>query len=125
MWKNVNGKLIQTTDTSRVKFRTNISKALLEQLSVLAEKHDTYVNYLLETGLEKLLSEGVITFNKETRPKDRIQYKTTYDKDLLDAVKEFAKEHKLFINDVIEYSVNLIDIDKSKDKYYKNRIEQG
>ena len=125
MWKNVNGKLIQTTDTSRVKFRTNISKALLTQLSQLAEKHDTYVNYLLETGLEKLLSEGVITFNKETRPKDRIQYKTTYDKDLLDAVKEFAKEHKLFINDVIEYSVNLIDIDKSKDKYYKNRIEKG
>ena len=123
MWKNVNGKLIQTTDPSRVKFRTNISKALLEQLSELAEKHDTYVNYLLETGLENLLSEGVITFNKETRPKDRIQYKTTYDKDLLEAVKEFAKEHKLFINDVIEYSVNLIDIDKSKDKYYKNRID--
>lgn len=125
MWKNVDGKLIQLTDTSRVKFRTNISKAILDQLSDLAEKYDTHVNYLLETGLEKLLSEGVITFNKDTRPKDRVQYKTTYDKDLLDAVKEFAKQHKLFINDVIEYSVNLIDIDKSKDKDYKNRIEKG
>ena len=125
MWKNVNGKLIQTSDTPRVKFRTNISKSILEQLSELAEQHDTYVNYLLETGLENLLSEGVITYNKETRPKDRVQYKTTYDKELLDSVKEFAKEHKLFINDVIEYSVNLIDIDKSKDKDYKNRIEKG
>ena len=87
MWKNVDGKLIQTTDTSRVKFRTNISKAILDQLSELAEQHDTCVNYLLETGLEKLLSEGVITFNKDTRPKDRVQYKTTYDKELLEDVK--------------------------------------
>ena len=76
MWKLVNGELIQTTDTSRVKFRTNISKSILVQLNELAEKHDTYVNYLLETGLENLLTEGVITFNKETRPKDRVQYKT-------------------------------------------------
>ena len=125
MWKNVDGKLIQLTDTSRVKFRTNISKEMLDQLSDLAEKHDTHVNYLLETGLEKLLAEGVITYNKETRPKDRVQYKTTYDKELLETVKEFAKQHKLFINDVIEYSASLVNIEKSKNKTHKNRIEKG
>ena len=48
MWKVVNGKLIQTTDESRVKFRTNISKAILEQLQEIALEHDTHVNYLLE-----------------------------------------------------------------------------
>ena len=30
MWKLENGKLIQTTDESRVKFRTNISESALE-----------------------------------------------------------------------------------------------
>jgi len=124
MWKVVNGKLIQTTDESRVKFRTNISKAILEQLQEIALEHDTHVNYLLETGLQRVLAQGIITYSKELRPKDRVQYKTTYDKELLQEVKEFAKQHQLFINDVIEYSVSYIDIDQSKDKDYKNRIEK-
>ena len=123
MWKKIDGRLIQATDTSRVKFRTNISKTILDQLAVMADEHDTYINYLLETGLENVLNSGEIIFNKETRPKDRIQYKTTYDKDLLEKVKQFAKDHHLFINDVIEYSVSYIDIEKSKDRDYKNRIE--
>ena len=125
MWKNINGKLFHVTDHSRIKFRTNISKSILKDLKVLAENNDTFVNYLLESGLQNLLSSGEIFYNKETRPKDRVQYKTTYDKELLIKVKEFAKQHKLFINDVIEYSVNLIDIEKSKNKDYKTRIERG
>ena len=123
MWKKIDGRLIQATDTSRVKFRTNISKTILDQLANMADEHDTYINYLLETGLENVLNSGEIIYNKETRPKDRIQYKTTYDKDLLEKVKQFAKDHHLFINDVIEYSVSYIDIEKSKDRDYKNRIE--
>ncbi|MFE8694912.1 rRNA methyltransferase [Cytobacillus sp. FJAT-53684] len=124
MWKLVNGHLIQTTDMSRVKFRTNISKATLENLNNLALEYDTHVNYLIESGLQTVLFQGVIHFNKETRPKDRIQYKTTYDKELLEQVKEFAKNHQLFINDVIEYSVQYINFDIIKNSSHKNRIEQ-
>ncbi|MDC3416218.1 rRNA methyltransferase [Aquibacillus salsiterrae] len=123
MWKLVHGKLVQTTDHSRVKFRTNISKAILDQLHDIAQENDTYVNYLLETGLEHVLAADVITFNKQLRPKDRIQYKTTYDKELLEEVKNFAAKNNLFINDVIEFSVDYIDIKKSKDRSYKNRTE--
>ena len=124
MWKKVNGRLIQITDESRVKFRTNISKAIIEKLQETATEHDTHVNYLLETGLQNVLKQGVITYNKELRPIDRVQYKTTYDKELLEKVKDFAKEHQLFINDVIEYSVNYIDIENAKESSYKNRIEK-
>ena len=92
MWKLVNGRLIQTIDNTRVKFRTNISKSILDQLNILAKENDTYVNYLIENGLQTVLAQEVITYNKESRPKDRIQYKTTYDKELLDQVKEFAKD---------------------------------
>lgn len=124
MWKNIGGRLVHMTDPERVKFRTNVSKSILNELCALAEKYNTYPNYLLETGLEKVLSEGSIVFKKENRPKDRIQYKTTYDKALLDSVKEFAKQHKLFVNDVIEYSVSFIDVKIAKNKDYKNRIEK-
>ena len=73
--------------------------------------------------IQNVLSQGIITFNKESRPKDRVQYKTTYDKELLENVKEFAKNHHLFINDVIEYSVNFINLNHIKSNNYKHRVE--
>ena len=124
MWKLVDGKLIQTTDTSRVKFRTNVSKSIIDQLNTMAIQYDTYPNYLLESGLQIVLAQGVIQFDKNSRPKDRIQYKTTYDKDLLLMVKDFAKEHKLFVSDVLEYSVHFIDFNSVKKRSNKHRIEK-
>ena len=56
MWKLVNGKLIQTTDNTRVKFRTNVSKSILDQLNILAIENDTHVNYLIENGLQTVLA---------------------------------------------------------------------
>ena len=55
MWKKGNGRLIQVTDESRVKFRTNISQSILDQLNALAIEHDTHVNYLIESGLQNVL----------------------------------------------------------------------
>lgn len=123
MWKLVNGKLIQTTDVSRVKFRTNISESVLNDLQAMAKDNKTHVNYLIESGLKIVLEQDHIMFNKETRPNDRIQYKTTYDKELLEGLREFAKKHNLFMNDVIEYSVQFIDIDLVKNNNYRYRIE--
>ena len=50
-------------------------------------------------------------------------YMTSYDKELLNKVKEFAKKHKLYINDVIEYGVKFIDVKKVKKVDYRYRIE--
>lgn len=111
-WKWVKGKLIHINISSRVPFRTNISKSILDSLKILAYVNNTRMNYLLENGLENLLAQEDLLYSNDTRPKDRIQYKTTYDTRLLMQVKEFAKNNKLFINDIIEYSVKFIDIDK-------------
>lgn len=124
MWKLVDGKLIHTTDISRVKFRTNISKSILKTLKTLAKENHTHINYLLETGLKEVLTLGAITFNKKTRPKDRIQYKTTYDRELLESIREFSLNNNLFVNDVIEYSVRLINVENSKKIGYKHRVER-
>ena len=124
MWKLVDGKLIHTTDTSRVKFRTNISRSLLKSLKIVAKENHTHINYLLETGLKEVLTLGAITFDKKARPKDRIQYKTTYDRELLESIREFSIKNNLFINDVIEYSVRFIDEENSKKIDYKHRVEK-
>ncbi|WP_432355532.1 rRNA methyltransferase [Sporosarcina sp. A2] len=123
MWINENGMLRQTSDETRVKFRTSLSKEILDQLKQQSEQHGTFVNYLLEDGLKVVLQQDTVLFNKETRPKDRIQYKTTYDKTLLEAIRLMAKEHKLYINDVIEYGVQFIDVERAKAGQHRYRIE--
>ncbi|MFD1068153.1 rRNA methyltransferase [Oceanobacillus locisalsi] len=124
MWKLINGRLIQTADASRVKFRTNVSKSIIDQLNTMAIQYDTYPNYLLESGLQGVLKQGIVQFDKNSRPKDRVQYKTTYDQELLLEVKDFAKEHKLSVNDVLEYSIHFIDFNSLKKRSNKHRIER-
>lgn len=124
MWKRIDGKLVHLTDQDRVKFRTNISKALLDALNDIAEENNTHINYLLETGLEETLALGVISIDKKKRPTDRIQYKTTYDKQLLENMRTFAAKNQIYVNDVIEYSVKYISVEESKKQGYKHRIEQ-
>ena len=123
MWKIINGKLIHTTDETRQEFKTSISRKTLELLDNLADEHNTYINYLLETGIQTVLDNDFIQYDKTLRPKDRVQYKTTYDKQLHKKLKQFAADHKLFINDVIEYSVNYINPDNARKKNYRSRIE--
>lgn len=124
MWKNIDGKLVNVTDQNRVKFRTNISKKILTKLRQLAEENNTFANYLLETGLEETLTLQTITIDKKKRPKDRVQYKTTYDRELLEKVRTFALKNNIYVNDVIEYSVQFISIEDSKKQSHKHRIEQ-
>ena len=119
MWRLVNGKLIQETDQTRIKFRTNISKEIINKLNRMSEEYDTHINYLIENGLKNLLTTGIVEFSKESRPKDRVQYKTTYDKQLLEDAKQFAKSHQLYMNDIIEYSTKFIDLTNIKDKQYR------
>lgn len=124
MWKLINGKLYQTVDATRVKFRTNISQERLNQLDQMAKENNTHMNYLIENGLLNVIQEGTILFDKANRPKDRVQFKTTYDRELLEELKAFAKRHRLFMNDVIEYSVGLIDVTDLKRANYRYRIEK-
>ncbi|MBD7985906.1 rRNA methyltransferase [Sporosarcina sp. Sa2YVA2] len=124
MWKLENGRLHQTVDESRIEFRTTISKTLIDELAVLAKNNNTHINYLLESGFINLLDcDTEISFDKKLRPKDRKHYKTTYDKELFEEIKTIAADNNLFINDVIEYSMQFIDVEDCKNKDYRYRIE--
>ncbi|WP_236036306.1 LAGLIDADG family homing endonuclease [Heyndrickxia oleronia] len=86
-WIMVDGKLIKnsTIYNPRVKFRTNLSQTILDQLNIWANELNIHVNYLIENGLQNLLlTNEAIEFNKKSRPKDRIQFKTTYNSQLLE-----------------------------------------
>ncbi len=92
MWKNINGKLIHTTDSFRINFRTNISMKILDRLEQLAAENDTYVNYLLEQGLQTVINNDFIDYNKIFRPKDRVQFQSTFDKEVLKQLRLFAEK---------------------------------
>lgn len=123
MWKLINGRLIQTTDDSRTRYKTRISAALLEELKTLAITHDTHVGYLLENGYLNLLATNNLTYDKKNRPKDRIEFRTTCDEELLEAVRIFAKREQLNVNDVIEASVKYIELDTVKSGHWRYRVE--
>ena len=123
MWKIHNGKLIQTTDESRIRYKTRMSAAIINSLKQLAEKYDTHIGYLLENGYSNLLESGSIVFDKKNRPKDRIEFRTTCDKELLESMKEFAKQHSLNLNDVIEASVAYINFEDVKHANWRYRVE--
>jgi len=123
MWKSVNGKLVQTIDDTRAEYKTRISKSLLTELKELASEHNTHVGYLLETGFVKILEENYINFDKKNRPKDRVEFRTTCNKEVLENLRLFAKENKLNLNDVIESSIALINIDEVKNGKWRYRIE--
>ncbi|MBM7663742.1 hypothetical protein JOC25_000198 [Solibacillus kalamii] len=123
MWKIHNGKLIQTTDESRIRYKTRMSAAIINSLKQLAEKYDTHIGYLLENGYSNLIESGTIAYDKKNRPKDRIEFRTTCDKELLDSLKEFAKQHNLNLNDVIEASVAYINYEDVKHTNWRYRVE--
>lgn len=116
MWALLDGKIVLTPTSSRMSFRTNISKSILESLKAIAIKNQTHVNHLIENGLRNMLSQKEITFSEVSNSADRIQYKTTYDKQLLNDIRDMAKKHKLFINDVIESSIQFIDLKNVKQR---------
>lgn len=123
MWKIVNNKLIQTTDESRTRYKTRISAALVEQLKQLAAEHDTHIGYLLENGYLNLLQNKTISYNKKNRPKDRVEFRTTCDEQLLSHLKDFAKQQQLNLNDVIEESVKYIQFEEVKNASWRYRVE--
>lgn len=123
MWKIHNGKLIQTTDESRIRYKTRMSAAIINSLKQLAEKYDTHIGYLLENGYSNLIESGTIAYDKKNRPKDRIEFRTTCDKELLERLKEFAKQHNLNLNDVIEASVAYINYEDVKHTNWRYRVE--
>mgnify|MGYP001392144643 CR=1 FL=1 len=127
MWIAKNGKLIHSTDESRIHFRTTINQDILKELQQVAKDNDTHVNYLLETGFEKLIEHNSIDYNKlpRTNPKNRKLYSTTYDDYLLLEIKRIAEREHLHVNQVIEYCSTLIDVDKAKHKSYRFRVEKG
>ena len=123
MWKLSNGRLIQTTDDTRVRYKTRISAAMIEQLKQLAEEQDTFIGYLLESGYSNLIENGSITYNKKSRPKDRVEFRTTCDKELLQAMKDFAQQHQLNLNDCIEASIAFINVAEVKNASFRYRVE--
>lgn len=123
MWKKTDNGLIQITDKSRHKFKTIISKSILKELESIASEHDTHIGYLLETGFKNILKEDMIVFDKKKRPKDRIDFRTTCDKEVFNKIKALAKANKLCTNDIIELSTNYIDVDNVKKRRHRHRIE--
>lgn len=123
MWKYINGRLVHVVDKSRVRFKTYISKQQLQELEVLSEDKDTHISYLLENGLENLIKDENFVFNKKNRLRDKVEFRTTCNKDVLKQARDLAKEQKLNFTDIIQASVAYIKVSEVKNKSWRHRTE--
>ncbi|TQR18463.1 rRNA methyltransferase [Psychrobacillus soli] len=123
MWKLVNGRLIQTIDQTRSEYKTRISSKLIKELKKMAEENNTHIGYLLENGFENMMKKDEIIFDKKNRPKDRVEFRTTCDKEVITNLRLFAKKNHLNLNDVIEASFASIDTNHVKSANWRYRKE--
>ncbi|MCP1144734.1 rRNA methyltransferase [Lysinibacillus endophyticus] len=123
MWKIIDGKLVQSIDESRKEYKTRISKEMIENLKETAKAKNTHIGYLLENGFENILKEDFISFDKNSRPKDRVEFRTTCDERILSELRDFAKRNKLNLNDVIEESIKHINLATVKNAKWRYRKE--
>lgn len=63
---------------------------------------------MIEHALKLFLEKAEITFTRNEKPKDRVEFSSTYDKNLIEQVKLFAKSKRVPINEIIEYSIQHI-----------------
>ena len=123
MWKRINNQLVQVTDPSRIRFKTYISRNQLEELEKLAEEYNSHVSYLLESGLKNAAANAEFMFSKNKRLKDKVEFRTTCDKEVLERGRKLAKDHNLNFTDVVQASVDYIDLRDVKNKNWRYRIE--
>lgn len=123
MWKIHNGKLIQTTDESRIRYKTRMSAAIINSLKQLAEKYDTHIGYLLENGYSNLIESGTIVYDKKTGLKTASNFGRHAIRNYWITLKEFAKDHNTNLNDVIEASVAYINYEDVKHANWRYRVE--
>lgn len=125
MWKIIDGRLIQTVDESRVEYKTRISASFIKKLKEMAKQSNSHIGYLLENGYENILNESTLIYDKKNRPKDRVEFRTTCDKETLEKLRLFAKSNKVNLNDVIEASESYINLEEVKNANWRYRIEKG
>lgn len=122
MWIKTDKGLIQSTDDSRVKFTTTVSKEVILLLRALGEENSSNASYLLETAFAAMLEDVSLSLTK-TKGVHRRSFRTTCDKDLLEKVRELAKKQNVGFNDLIEQSVEHINPEAAKKNNHRYRIE--
>ncbi|WP_172797495.1 LAGLIDADG family homing endonuclease [Bacillus sp. FJAT-27445] len=95
--------------SKRVKFRTTVSSGILAKLEEIAKQNNTYTNYLLESGMNNLMNGKDLNLIKN-KCSDRVHYKSTFDRELLDQARAFAQTYGIHMSDIIEYAAEFIDV---------------
>lgn len=123
MWKKVDGRLVHTTDENRITVQVRIDKDVLEVLSKLAEEHESTPSYLIESGIEYMLDNGIVHPNHTRNIHNRKTFRLGIDKDLYETLMEEVKKRGIKRSDMLEDSIHYIQFDTVKNKNWRFRIE--
>ena len=123
MWKLEKGKLIQRTDESRIKVQVRLDRDVLKKFEELAKENDSTVSYLIESGLEYILQNQIYRPDVHHNIRNRTEFNLSIDKRLYEKLKEMVKRTKIKRSDIIEDSIQYIQLDSIKKVDWRYRIE--
>lgn len=105
-WKIENSSIVHVSN-GRKNLKTYISKSLIDILKVESKVRNTKVNYLVEPLLFQIIESGVKVKLRNAKRNDRIEFRTTFDENLLSKMKEYGKLNNINLNTIIEYAMEL------------------
>lgn len=107
-WNVKNGKLVLISKNKRTSIKTHVSKSLVDNIRKIAKEKRTHINQLIEPILLEVLDSGIIIIDKNDKKLDRVEFRTTFDNDLVKRLKLFAKNEKLNLNRLLEYAMSKV-----------------
>lgn len=123
MWKLEKGRLFHTTDESRIKVQVRLDRDVLKKFENLAKENDSTVSYLIESGLEYILQNQIYRPDVHHNIRNRTEFNLSIDKRLYEKLKEMVKRTKIKRSDIIEDSIQYIQLESIKKVDWRYRIE--
>lgn len=104
-WIIENNEIIHVNN-NRKSIKTYVSNTLINELRDVANANNTKINYLIEPIINQLINTSIKIKSEQMKPKDRVEFRTTFDKELVERMKLYKNANNMKLNEIIEYGMN-------------------
>ena len=102
-WEIVQGKIVHINYTNKRDLKCRIDRELLSEIKLLAKNKKIFINELIEPEIVKILKSTNKIIKKSK--KERIEFRTSYNEDLIKQVKQRALIDKVSFSNIVEQSM--------------------
>lgn len=107
-WQILNDRIKHIPKNNKINLKTNINKGILASIKEIATNQKMHINQLLIPEIKRIMGTEAAKLNTKRNSKDNVEFRTTFEKTLLEGMKTFASENKISLSVLIELSMKSI-----------------